>query len=218
MSAVKFDVALEVSRLKSDPAKAANLANLTGVGGNFSNFSNFSRGAPPVGPSSRTDLDAPAPDIRHGGPVAPARPSREACQARGCAMWLSGGPDDPACSWRCIGSMAHGGESVEAAHKPRLADLDACPFGQLGGTGLDDWPPFPPSGVDFPAYEAAGSLLDLCRRHGLRVEITGGKARVIYPAAAPPALVEYAELLLAEGRSYILNMKNQMAEGPEVSQ
>jgi hypothetical protein len=50
------------------------------------------------------------------------------------------------------------------------------------------------------------------------VEVTNGKARVIYPMDAPRALVEYAELLLAEGRSYILNMKNQVAEGPEVAQ
>jgi hypothetical protein len=86
------------------------------------------------------------------------------------------------------------------------------------GTGLDGWPPFPPEDVDFGAYEAAGSLLDLCRRHGLRVKVTNGKASVIYPVDAPRALVEYAELLLAEGRSYILNMKNQVAEGPEVHQ
>jgi hypothetical protein len=71
--------------------------------------------------------------------------------------------------------------------------------------------------VDFGAYEAAGSLLDLCRRHGLRVEVTDGKARVIYPPGAPAALVEYAELLLAEGRAYIERARN-VAEGPEVAQ
>jgi len=96
----------------------------------------------------------------------------------------------------------------------RVGQLDA----PADSTGLDDWPEHPPEGVDFGAYESAGSLLDLCRRHGLRVEVTNGKARVIYPVDAPPALVEYAELLLAEGRSYILNMKNQVAEGPEVAQ
>ncbi|MFZ5812254.1 MAG: hypothetical protein ACOY4F_09445, partial [Thermodesulfobacteriota bacterium] len=86
------------------------------------------------------------------------------------------------------------------------------------GTGLDGWPPFPPEDVDFGAYESAGALLDLCRRHGLRVVLDGGEARIVYPAAAPPALVEYAELLLAEGRSYILHMKNTVAEAPEAMQ
>lgn len=154
-----------------------------------------------------------------GGPSEPVRPSREACQAQGCAMWISGGPDDRACAWRCIGPIYHSGESVEAAHKPRLADLDACPYGKLNtGTGLDDWPPFPPEDVDFGAYEAAGSLLDLARRYHLQVVLDGGKARIVYPPGASAALVAYGNQLLEEGLSYILNMKNQVAEAPEVFQ
>ncbi len=82
------------------------------------------------------------------------------------------------------------------------------------GTGLDDWPPFPPADVDFPSYEAAGSLLDLARRHGLRVVLDGGKARITYPPGAPPALVEYAEMLLEEGRPYIERMSNMVSEMP----
>lgn len=142
------------------------------------------------------------------------RPSREACQAQGCSMWLSGGPDDRACSWRCIGSIVHDGVDPEAADMPRLADLAACRHGRLGGTGLDDWPEHPPEDVDFGAYEAAGSLLDLCRRHGLRVVVTNGTARVIFPPGAPAALRQYADALLAEGRTYILDMKNMVGEVP----
>ncbi len=163
-------------------------------------------------------VNAPAPDISHGGPASHVRPSREACQAQGCAAWLSGGPDDPACAWRCIGNIIHDGADPEDAPRPRLADLDACPFGLLGGTGLDDWPEHPPEDVDFGAYEAAGSLLALARRHGLRVVLDGGKARIVYPPGASAALVAYGNQLLEEGLSYILNMKNQVAEAPEVVQ
>jgi len=85
-------------------------------------------------------------------------------------------------------------------------------------TGLDDWPEHPPEGVDFPSYGAAGSLLDLCRRHDLHVLITDGKAKIVYPPGAPEALRQYAEQLLNEGRAYIENMKNMVAEGPEVRQ
>ncbi len=74
------------------------------------------------------------------------------------------------------------------------------------GTGLDEWPPFPPEEVDFGAYEAAGSLLDLCRRHGLRVVITDGKAHIAYPPGAPEALRRYADQLLAEGWAFIKAM------------
>ncbi|QLA16720.1 hypothetical protein [Desulfolutivibrio sulfoxidireducens] len=81
-------------------------------------------------------------------------------------------------------------------------------------TGLDDWPPSPPEGVDFPSYEAAGSLLDLCRRHGLKVVVTDGTAKVIYPVNAPPALVAYGNQLLDEGRGVILNMMNMVGEVP----
>lgn len=185
-----------------------------GNSANTANIANRVSTLKTVCPTPRTDL-APSPGISPGGPV---RPSREACQAQGCAMWTSGGRDDPGVTWRCIGSMVHGGADPETAHKPRLANLDNCPYGQLGGTGLDDWPEYPPQDVDFAAYEAAGSLLDLARRHGLRVEVTGGKTRIVYPVGAPEALVEYAELLLAEGRSYILSMKNMVAEAPEVMQ
>ncbi len=153
------------------------------------------------------DLDAPA--NYKNSTLKSALPSREACQGQGCAAWLSGGRDDPACAWRCIGSIVHGGADPEDAPKPRLADLDACPFGRLDGTGLDEWPEHPPEGVEgdaFAAYEAAGSLLDLARRHGLRVEVTDGKARIVYPENAPPALVEYAEQLIAEGWAFIQAM------------
>lgn len=61
-------------------------------------------------------------------PSEPVRPSREKCQAQGCAMWVSGGRDDRACAWRCIGSIIHDGVDPEAAHMPRLAELEACPF------------------------------------------------------------------------------------------
>lgn len=148
-------------------------------------------------------------------PAEPVRPSRATCQGQGCAMRISGGRDDPACAWRCIGSVCHGGANPEEAHKPKLADLDACPFGKLAhGTGLDDWPPSPPEGCDFPSYEASGSLLDLCRRHGLHVEVTDGKARIVYPSGAAPALVAYGNQLLEEGRSYILTMRNMVSEMP----
>ncbi len=84
---------------------------------------------PKIGcPTPRTDPPAPAPDIPHGGPASHVRPSRATCQAQGCAMWTSGGPDDRACSWRCIGSIVHDGVDPEDADKPRLVDLDACPF------------------------------------------------------------------------------------------
>jgi len=85
-------------------------------------------------------------------------------------------------------------------------------------TGLDDWPEHPPEGVDFGAYESAGSLLDLCRRHGLRVALDGGTASIVFPPGAPEALRQYADALLAEGRSYILTMRNKVAEAPEVMQ
>ncbi|QLA21248.1 hypothetical protein [Desulfolutivibrio sulfoxidireducens] len=57
--------------------------------------------------------------------------------------------------------------------------------------------------MDFWSYESAGSLLDLCRRHGLRVALDGGTARIVYPVNAPEALVEYGNRLLDEGRRYI---------------
>jgi len=82
------------------------------------------------------------------------------------------------------------------------------------GTGLDDWPPFPPEDVDFGAYEAAGSLLDLCRRHDLHVVITDGKARIIYPVGASEALREYAATLLAEAREFIERMQNVVGDAP----
>lgn len=56
---------------------------------------------------------------------APA-PSRAVCEEKGCAVWVSGGRDDPGVTWRCAGAVVHGEERPEAAAFPRLAGLSCC--------------------------------------------------------------------------------------------
>jgi len=55
-------------------------------------------------------------------------PSRAVCEAHGCAVWVSNGPSDPACSWRCAGAVIHGEERPEVADFPRLTGLSYCPW------------------------------------------------------------------------------------------
>jgi len=58
---------------------------------------------------------------------APA-PSRAVCEEKGCAVWLSNGPSDPACAWRCAGEVIYADARPEVATFPRLAGLGYCPW------------------------------------------------------------------------------------------
>ncbi len=75
------------------------------------------------------EAQAEAPDISScRGPESAPAPSRAVCEEKGCAVWLSNGPSDPACAWRCAGEVIYADARPEVAVFPRLAGLDWCPF------------------------------------------------------------------------------------------
>ncbi len=81
--------------------------------------------------------DDPAPAAAQTEPRAPSPcraseaslpPSRAVCEGKGCSAWLSNGPSDPACAWRCAGAVLYGEERPEVAAFPKLAGLGYCPW------------------------------------------------------------------------------------------